>query len=156
MKVRAQIVERVVPVPEDPIEKFLFDEIQAAIKSNQPISRYALIQMVKFEKKLPGKVAAQTVDEYCDDQFPHIPEYLGKEFLSPFIKTMSLVLAIAGVIFIGWATANYFNKQNFLVLYGLGAASIFFSALGYLRGVLTESESKVKIASHAVVRLPED
>lgn len=133
-----------VNAPDDPLELFVYEEIQAAKSSNKPVSRYALTSILAQEKNMPRKLADQVVVEYCDEYFPSIPEYLGNEFLTPFIKTSALILAILGVGLLLWSLRVRNLGGNDRYMYDGAGILLLLAAAGYIRGIYTEKFSKVE------------
>lgn len=130
--------------PDDPCERTVYEELLAARERNVPVSRYALIQIVRNDHNMKGKEAAEVVETYCDEFFPGTPEYLGKEFLTPFFKVLSLITAALAICLLLWALKLNREKVKVMWMYYTTAGMLTLALIGYLRGIYTEKFGEVK------------
>ncbi|MBS1718731.1 MAG: hypothetical protein JSS72_13465 [Armatimonadetes bacterium] len=136
------VVGSVTPAPpENELERFVYDQLLFSRESNQPVSRHALSLLLADSQQLPRKEALAVVETYCDENAPMTPEYLGDEFLIPYLKISALVLSVVGVALIGLATANLSNRVHPLWMYPSGGIMIIGAAYAYVRSLRMEART---------------
>ncbi|MBI1755631.1 MAG: hypothetical protein HY248_00120 [Fimbriimonas ginsengisoli] len=125
--------------PEGELERFVFDEIQAARTQNRPVSRQMLSQMLAETKGLPPKTCYAVVESYCEAEAPTTPEFLGSEFMVPYMKISALVLAAFGLIALGMSTVRIAWGEN-VWWWGeaLAVVLLLTSASGWIRSLIRE------------------
>lgn len=125
--------------PTNEMERFCFDRLEEAKRSSVPISRHGLAEELARKNNLRFRAAFDVVDAYCDERSPGTPEYLGKEFLVPFLKLTGLVFAALAIIALIVTVVMYRpGDPKFTIGIGLMILFALFASAGYIRGLLRE------------------
>lgn len=124
--------------PKSP-EAFIADKLEASRRDSTPVSRHQIAEELAKARRMPFRSAFQKVDQYCEESSPHTPDYLGKEFLVPYLKLWALLfaaIAVGTVIF----TVVRFRVNDKEFWYGLVIAVVLglIASWRYLLGIFRE------------------
>jgi hypothetical protein len=117
----------------------IFDELMSARSENRLVSRHMLGQKLHSVKGLHPRDAFAVVDLYCDESAPAIPEYLGTEFMVPYLKGTAAVFAVLSIIVIAYS-ATAVNQGQRQYIWGIvaGVVLLAMSASGWIKSLLRE------------------
>lgn len=125
--------------PANELERFCFDRLEEAKRDSIPVSRHQIAESLARKHSIRFREAFDIVDTYCDERSPGTPEYLGKEFLVPYMKLSGLVFAALAVIVV-IATVIMYRPGDRQFAWGMGIGVLFGLLAGsvYVRGLLRE------------------
>jgi hypothetical protein len=114
-------------------------ELERGRQEVRPVSRRALREVVARELKLSQKDAAVAVDNYCEEVAPYTPDYLGNEFLLPYIKLSGLVIAVFSLGLIGYGVHRWDERALSWPFFLAGAFFFTLSGIGLLKALRYEA-----------------
>ena len=125
--------------PEGENELVIFQELMAARAANRPVSRQMLSQKLHEARGLPPKQAFALVEMYCETEAPSTPEYLGSEFMIPYLK-MSAFLMAAISLGLMWYSVGQIRLGKPAWDWGMIAGVLFLclSASGWIKSIFKE------------------
>lgn len=127
------------PPPEDECERYVHERLQNYRRDSIPVSRFYLASLLAKAKRMRHKYASEVVDRYCDERAPAIPDYLGKEFMVPYMKMISLLPGAMSILVVIVTVVRFrISDPSFRNGLLLAAGLLVLGILTYLRSLYRE------------------
>lgn len=120
------------------VQERIASELNEAREKLRPVSRRTISFVLVKEFGITYREAEQAVDVYCDERSPFTPQYLTAEFMLPYFKLASLVVAGLSIFLIFRGAQEHLSSRPSALYFLVGAVLFAFSGVGFMR--ILESE----------------
>lgn len=111
------------------------EEIETSKKTQTPVSRFGLAEIVSERTGMPIEQAQQLVDAYCDQMATHVPAYLGREFNLFWPKVLAFCFAIIGVTTFWYGMGLFRAKKPAWLWFAIGTVVFGIGVIQWVRSL---------------------
>jgi hypothetical protein len=113
----------------------LKEELKTASDGRQAVSRYGLAETVAERTGMPFEQAQLLVDAFCDENAPHVPAYLKREFNLFWPKVLAFAFAVGGIAVFWYGMGLARAKKPAWLWFAVGTVIFGIGVFQWVRGL---------------------